>query len=446
MDFQGAELDWIGCLEDWKRGKIQVVPHGSDPLSQALRGFGAHLQESARRELCQAVELSVELNDSSRAFLSLVANLRFVNERTLDSAAAAEVMRTAAGGILGHTHTLASDAQSIRSKMESGATRLHESVRQIEALVASSDLVQSRVDTLLELSKQVERISLTISRIASQTNLLALNATIEAARAGEAGLGFAVVAGEVKNLAGQTAQATKDIEPLVQRIQAETWSIAETAQVNRQTVQLGLVAVANVAEEVSLVRQDVAEMASQVADIARLLEDQQKASSSLAHSVCEISRLSSHAIPEVDMVADVLDRLEVIVLQQIQVAAQRDVPNKVVKLAQSDHAIWKKRLHMMMMGRSQLNADELADHHSCRLGRWYDQVQDPEIAGHPAFSRLAGHHAKVHTHGIRMARYLQESEFDAATAELAIVEEESRLVLELLRQLESSPVLRASGG
>ncbi|MBT9587011.1 CZB domain-containing protein [bacterium] len=430
------EPDWIGCLEAWKEGKLQVAPGGSDPISQALRGLGAHLQQSAHRELCQAVDLSVELNDSSRAFLSLVANLRFVNERTLDSAAAAEVMRTAAGGILGHTHSLASDAQAIRSKMASSATRLHESVRQIEALVAASDLVQSRVDTLLELSKQVEKISLTISHIASQTNLLALNATIEAARAGEAGRGFAVVAGEVKNLAGQTAQATQDIEPLVRRIQAETWSIAETAQVNRHTVQLGLVAVVNVAEEVSTVRQEVDEMAVQVADIARLLEAQQNASSRLAQSVGEISRLSSHTIPEVDMVADVLDRIEAIVLRQIQVAAERDLPNKVVKLAQSDHAIWKKRLHMMMMGRSQLNADELADHHSCRLGRWYDQVQDPVLKGNPAFSMLAEHHAKVHTHGIRMARNLQKSDFDAATAELAIVEEESLVVLDLLRQLE----------
>ncbi len=63
--------------------------------------------------------------------------------------------------------------------------------------------------------------------IAGQTNLLALNATIEAARAGEAARAFAVVASEVKNLAGQTAQATEDISRQIQAIQTSSEEAAE---------------------------------------------------------------------------------------------------------------------------------------------------------------------------------------------------------------------------
>jgi len=75
-----------------------------------------------------------------------------------------------------------------------------------------------------------------INDIASQTNLLALNATIESARAGEAGKGFAVVAGEVKTLAGQTAQATEDIAQQISAVQDGTRATVEAIHAIANTI------------------------------------------------------------------------------------------------------------------------------------------------------------------------------------------------------------------
>jgi methyl-accepting chemotaxis protein len=103
-------------------------------------------------------------------------------------------------------------AERAEGEVATSRTAVDASLRDIHGLVENVGDIGHGIAGLREALLRVGKVADGIAAIAKQTHLLALNATIEAARAGAAGRGFAVVAGEVKSLAGRTAEATKEIE------------------------------------------------------------------------------------------------------------------------------------------------------------------------------------------------------------------------------------------
>jgi methyl-accepting chemotaxis protein len=140
----------------------------------------------------------------------------------------------------------------------------HQKTRQTTKIAQEGGAVVERTVTAMsavsESSKKIGDIIAVVNEIAFQTNLLALNAAVEAARAGEAGRGFAVVAGEVRNLAGRSANAAKEIQALI------TDSVAKVGQCNELVGESGRL--------LNSIIQNVLEVAGTVGEITEASREQ----------------------------------------------------------------------------------------------------------------------------------------------------------------------------
>jgi len=128
--------------------------------------------------------------------------------------------------VLRRTEESAHNARELLDTIARLREAANDAGRVAESAVNQATTMTGEVQALDEASAAVGEVIRIISGIADQTNLLALNATIEAARAGELGKGFAVVASEVKDLARETANATKRVSDQIAGIQASSKAVA----------------------------------------------------------------------------------------------------------------------------------------------------------------------------------------------------------------------------
>ena len=249
--------DELGELAKWFNvflGNLQTMikqlakeSSNVDQSSNQLSGISDEMTQGAQSMSDKADSVATAAEEMSSSLNSVAASMEESSSNANMVASAAEEMNSTISEI-------ASNAEKARGISEEAAQKTDAASTQMNELKKAADSVGKVVETISDISEQV--------------NLLALNATIEAARAGEAGKGFAVVANEIKALAGQTSEATVDIKSQIENIQ----------NVSGQT-----------AESISEVTSAISSTQEIVSSIASAIEEQSSATGEISTNVEQLS-------------------------------------------------------------------------------------------------------------------------------------------------------------
>lgn len=170
--------------------------------------------------------------------------------------------------------------------------RVGDTIKLIGALSSEVDTAEVAIQDLAQHSKDIGSVLEVIESIAEQTNLLALNAAIEAARAGEQGRGFAVVADEVRTLAGRTQKSTEEIKQMIEVLQQGTQNAVDKMTRVRIKAADGVEQGENSIQLLNETAQSVGTISDMILQIASAAEEQHLVSEEIARNIEAIDQLS----------------------------------------------------------------------------------------------------------------------------------------------------------
>jgi methyl-accepting chemotaxis protein len=436
------------------------VSHAEDrneigDLARALATFKANAIEMTRLQAEHEHDQKVVEQERRKTRMDLLASIvgagiqsgesvigmARIRKEINDTSGQAQSMASAVEELVASIKEIAQNGENIRNDSRdaeqaasTGVENSRAAVSSIEQIVEAVNHAAQEVQALAAESGQIGEIVAQIESIAAQTNLLALNATIEAARAGEAGKGFAVVASEVKSLANQTGKATEDIRTRIDSLRAKMTDIVAAMERGAGAVAHGRESVTSVGGQLEDIAHRFHAVTDKMAEIAAILTQQTAAANEVSKGTTSIAEITAKNGQEIITVFKGLDRASAVLNSQIGSFA--DLGSRaIIEISKNDHVNFKKNVVGALTGVNELTADKLPDHHSCRLGMWYDAVTDETMRRHSAFGALAEAHKRVHDAGKEALRSNAGGDDRSTLAAVERLEAASRDVLACLDRL-----------
>ncbi len=230
---------------------VSELAGGIQQMLNSLNSLVSRIQQSGVQVTSSATEIAATAKQQEATVTEQAATTNEIKATVTEITATSKELVSTMNEVTDVAWKTSESANAGRSSLQSMEKTMHQ-------MMEATESIGSKLAVLSEKAGNINTVVTTINRVADQTNLLSLNAAIEAEKAGEYGVGFAVVATEIRRLADQTAVATWDIEQMVKEMQS--------------AVSAGVMGMEKFSEEVRHGVDDVRQVGSQLAHIIEQVE------------------------------------------------------------------------------------------------------------------------------------------------------------------------------
>ncbi|GKR42131.1 methyl-accepting chemotaxis protein [Aeromonas caviae] len=285
-DIADGDGDLTKRLETRSRDELGALARGINRFIDKLQALLGDVQKTAS-------EVHRHAGDTDRIAGQTDSNLQHHQAEMEQMLTAVQEMSYVSQEVATHANNTADSAKQAQGAADEGKVRFQRVIHSMHKVAAEAGKGAEVVEGLAHDSEQITSILTVIQGIADQTNLLALNAAIEAARAGEQGRGFAVVADEVRKLAGNTQQAVQNTQELIDKIRHSSTNAVNAIQQSQQLTHQAVGEADQAEAALGSIFQAIATINDMTYQIASAAEEQSSVSETVSGNLSKTSALAN---------------------------------------------------------------------------------------------------------------------------------------------------------